>query len=259
MVHNWLNEAAMPRWIAGEVEQSLRRRIESGEWRQTRRLPNERELAVQYGVARNTVRSAIDRIVSDGALIREVGRGTFLSNDRDPDFQSVVRKLSGASPLDVMAVRMIVEPRAAALAAARGSASELEAVAAAHGSATHAIESGAFERWDAEFHQRIFAATRNELLNNVHELLRLIRSQDLWIELKRRSFSVERRLRYCDEHAAILAGLLKRHAEEASSAMLIHLQTVEENLASVPALSPSANTRLYSSARDPPEPAFRRK
>src|SRR5262245_19644974 len=139
----------MPKLIASNLEQSLRRRIASGEWGQTRRLPNERELATEYGVARNTVRAAVARIVRDGVLTREVGRGTFLSDRRDPDFRRVIEGLLGASPLDVMAVRMIVEPRAAGLAAARGSASELEVIAAAHAAASHALESDAFARWDA--------------------------------------------------------------------------------------------------------------
>ena len=69
---------AVPKLVSTDVESSLRHRIESGEWRQSRRLPNERDLAAQYGVARNTVRAAIDRIALDGSLLREVGRGTFL-------------------------------------------------------------------------------------------------------------------------------------------------------------------------------------
>ena len=93
-----------------------------------------------------------------------------------------------------------------------------------------------FERWDAELHQRIFAATRNELLNTLHELLRLIRNQDLWIDIKRRSFSPERRNRYCEEHAAIVAALLRRDVAAANDAMMIHLQTVEANLTTTPSL-----------------------
>jgi DNA-binding FadR family transcriptional regulator len=224
----------MPKLIAIDLERSLRRRIASGEWRQTLRLPNERALAEEYGVARNTIRAAVGRIVRDGVLTREVGRGTFLSDMQDHSFHRVIQGLLGASPLDVMAVRMIVEPRAASLAAARGSASELEVIAAAHAGASQAEKCEDFERWDAEFHQRIFAATRNELLHGFHDLLRLIRSQELWVEIKQRSFSPERRSRYCGEHGAILGALLKRNADEASRAMLIHLQSVERNLTSVP-------------------------
>jgi DNA-binding transcriptional MocR family regulator len=46
----------------GDWPNRLRRRIEAGEWSDTRRLPNERDLAAEYRVARNTLRSAIDKV-----------------------------------------------------------------------------------------------------------------------------------------------------------------------------------------------------
>src|SRR5882762_6911443 len=106
----------MPKNVAAEVAHSLRQRIESGEWSETRRLPNERELAAEYSVARNTVRSAIGKIAADGTVTRHVGRGTFLRHDSRDDFLNIIRKISGVSPIDMMAVRQIFEPRAAALA-----------------------------------------------------------------------------------------------------------------------------------------------
>ncbi len=104
----------MPKNVAAEVAHSLRQRIDSGEWSDTRRLPNERELAAEYSVARNTLRSAIDKVAADGTVLRQVGRGTFLRRDAKDDFLNIIQKLSGVSPIDMMAVRRIIEPRAAA-------------------------------------------------------------------------------------------------------------------------------------------------
>ena len=220
----------MPKLVAAEVEQSLRQRIESGEWSDTRRLPNERELASEYNVARNTVRSAIDKIAADGSVTREVGRGTFLRPDASLDFLNVIQKLTGVSPFDMMAVRQIFEPRAAALAATNASVSEIHEVAIAHAAAVEAVDIETFEHWDAELHQRIFSASRNELLNHLHEILRLIRNQDLWRDIKRRSFSPHRRQVYCNEHKAVVDALMRRDAEAAASAMRAHLDTVSRNL-----------------------------
>src|SRR6202046_394056 len=102
----------MPKLVAAEIEHSLRRRMGSGEWNQTRRLPNERELAAEYKVARNTLRSAIDKVAADGSVTRQVGRGTFLRHD-SRNFLKIIQKLTGVSPIDMMAVRQIFEPRAA--------------------------------------------------------------------------------------------------------------------------------------------------
>lgn len=220
----------MPKYIADDVAQSLRKRIESGEWSNSRRLPNERELAAEYRIARNTVRSAIDRLAGDGTVVRQVGRGTFLRHDNRGDFLNIMQKISGVSPIDMMAVRQILEPRATALAATNASASELRDIAAAHESSLVALEMESFEDWDAELHQRIFAGSRNELLNYLHEILRLTRSQEQWRDIKRRSFSTERRQIYCREHGAIVDALMRRDSEAAATAMRVHLETVSRNL-----------------------------
>jgi DNA-binding FadR family transcriptional regulator len=223
-------DALMPKYVAAEIAHSLRQRIDSGEWSDTRRLPNERDLAAEYSVARNTLRSAIDKVAADGTVLRQVGRGTFLRRDAKDDFLNLIQKLSGVSPIDMMAVRRIIEPRAAALAAANASVSDLEEIAAVHSASIDAREMETFERWDAELHQKIFAATRNDLLNHLHEMLRLIRGQELWLAIKRRSFSPERRNLYCQEHGTVVAALLRRDSEAAAIAMRAHLETVSRNL-----------------------------
>ncbi len=225
----------MPKLVSADVEASLRQRIAGGEWQADNRLPNERDLAAEYGVARNTVRAAIDRIAAEGGLVREVGRGTFLKQAAPPDLRAIIGKLTGVSPIDMMAVRGILEPRAAALAATNASASELDSIAAAHAAASAAEEMEAFEQWDGAFHQRIFTGSRIELLNYLHDILLLIRNQDLWVQIKRRSFSPARRLAYCAEHAAIVQALMQRDAGAAEAAMRAHLDTVARNLFSVSA------------------------
>ncbi len=141
-----------------------------------------------------------------------------------PPAVNIIQKLSGVSPIDMMAVRRIIEPRAAALAATNASAGALKEIAAVHSASVAAYEIEAFERWDAELHQKIFAATRNDLLNHLHEMLRLIRGQELWLAIKRRSFSPERRNAYCQEHGALVAALLRRDAEAAAIAIRAHLE-----------------------------------
>ncbi|WP_084728962.1 GntR family transcriptional regulator [Streptacidiphilus neutrinimicus] len=58
----------------------LRRRIMDGEWQGGVPLPVEGELETQYGVARNTVRLAVDVLVNEGLLVRVQGKGTYLKD-----------------------------------------------------------------------------------------------------------------------------------------------------------------------------------
>ncbi|WP_161789671.1 GntR family transcriptional regulator [Phaeacidiphilus oryzae] len=63
----------------------LRRRIAVGEWRSDEPLPVESELETHYGVARNTVRLAVDMLVNEGLLTRVQGRGTYLKDHQVVD------------------------------------------------------------------------------------------------------------------------------------------------------------------------------
>ncbi|MEJ3653686.1 GntR family transcriptional regulator [Actinomycetes bacterium KLBMP 9759] len=53
------------------------------------RIPAERDLAQRWGVARMTLRKAIDRLVLDGLLERHERRGTFTSRPRVPRHLSI--------------------------------------------------------------------------------------------------------------------------------------------------------------------------
>ena len=45
-------------------------------------IPSERHLCQQFGLSRMTVRQAVDTLVTDGVLVREQGRGTFVAPQR---------------------------------------------------------------------------------------------------------------------------------------------------------------------------------
>jgi DNA-binding FadR family transcriptional regulator len=220
----------MPKLVANEIATTLRQRIDAGEWRANGRMPPERDLALQFGVARNTVRRAVGLLEGDGMVVRQVGRGTFLTDLNPNSIAAVVGRMEGTSPADMMEIRQLLEPAAAAFAATNASVRELEAVAEAHRGACAAAEMPAFEQMDAEFHHRIFACSRNEFLKEIHNLMRILRTQAPWFQMKQRTFSEERRQAYCREHEAVLDALTRRDPEAARSAMLSHLQTVERNL-----------------------------
>ncbi|MCW5942245.1 MAG: GntR family transcriptional regulator [Fimbriimonadaceae bacterium] len=60
-------------------------RIAQSEWRPGDRLPSERQIAEEYGVAYMTVRNAVSRLVQTGQLRRIRGRGTFVVEPDEPD------------------------------------------------------------------------------------------------------------------------------------------------------------------------------
>ena len=66
-----------------QVANSIAARIEAGEI--THKLPAERDLAQEYGVAYQTVRHAMKVLRERGLIITRQGRGTFVARDRGPE------------------------------------------------------------------------------------------------------------------------------------------------------------------------------
>ncbi|GEM_PF-833081 len=67
----------LPRYY--QVYQSLKKRIEDGEFAPDSALPPERQLVVDYGVSRITIVKALDTLENEGLIRREHGRGTFVN------------------------------------------------------------------------------------------------------------------------------------------------------------------------------------
>jgi DNA-binding FadR family transcriptional regulator len=219
----------LPKIVASHIEQSLRQRIAAGEWSASKRLPPERDLATEYGVARNTIRRALEAVASSGILDRHVGRGTFISCTTS-EIDTILSHISEASPVDLIAVRLIIEPKAAAIAARNGRTSDLRAVAEAHFLASEALLTDEFEHWDSLFHQRLLAATRNELLISIHAIIQGTYSLPSLVELKRKSFSEQHLRDYCAHHANMVAALADRNADAAHEEMFKSIKTIEEAL-----------------------------
>src|SRR3954470_5004688 len=61
-----------------QIAMMLRERIRRGEWGPGERLPSIPAIAVDYGVAKQTVQRTIDQLRVEGVLITRPGSGTFV-------------------------------------------------------------------------------------------------------------------------------------------------------------------------------------
>ncbi len=62
-----------------QVETDIRSRIERGDWKPGQQIPTEAQLCDLYGASRITIRQAVSNLANEGLLVREAGRGTFVS------------------------------------------------------------------------------------------------------------------------------------------------------------------------------------
>ncbi|MDO9629858.1 MAG: GntR family transcriptional regulator [Acholeplasmataceae bacterium] len=65
-----------------QIRNSLRQKIENGDWKEGDLIPSEKELALSYGVSRVTIRTAISALVSEQYLTRRAGYGTTVLKNK---------------------------------------------------------------------------------------------------------------------------------------------------------------------------------
>jgi GntR family transcriptional repressor for pyruvate dehydrogenase complex len=216
--------------MMAEIERS----IASGAWAPGTKLPTERELEAQFGLARNTLRKSLKRLEEEGKIVRHVGRGSFVAPIHATvigrDDANLAQRLSGASPAEVMEVRLIVEPEAAELAATRANADDFRRIGECLLECERANAVMAFEHWDGMLHLAIIAAAKNSLLEALCGAINEVRNQPEWAKLKQRSVTPERRQLYQQQHDAIVTALRDRDGVGVKRALRHHLRTVQANL-----------------------------
>ncbi len=206
--------------------------IGSGTWKPGQKLPTERELVERFGLARNTLRKVLDQLEAKGAITRHVGRGTFVAESSASGVSSdqLVSKIHRASPAEVMDIRLMLEPQSGEIASARATASDLNEMERCLHECEIAKSVVAFETWDGRLHQRIVAATRNQLLIDIYDAINSVRRTAQWGKLKERSLTAERRTIYQLQHRRIVAALRQRDGEQARAEIRDHLLSVRESL-----------------------------
>lgn len=63
-----------------QLRDALAERIAGGEWKPGAAIPNESDLAREFGVSAGTMRKALDMMEADRLLTRRQGRGTFVND-----------------------------------------------------------------------------------------------------------------------------------------------------------------------------------
>lgn len=213
---------------------TIDRRIRDGQWPVGYRIPPERELTTEFNLSRNTLRRGLKLLEDEGKIVRYVGRGSFVASapfdDPNPNLSSLVEFAREASPVEIMEVRFMIEPQAAALAAIRASAEDLRQLQShlAAGAAASGLDE--FEYNDGLLHQGIVRAAKNSLLEAIYTAINLARIQPEWRTLKQRSLTIDQRATYHRHHAAIISALVDRNADHARQLATEHLIKAREDL-----------------------------
>lgn len=166
----------------GRVVEWIGTRIVSGEFPDGSRLPNEAELAAHLNVSRGGVREAVKALAAKGLLEPRPRLGTRVLPRHDWNLmdREVIdwhgRTSNPAFLVDLLELRLMVEPDAARLSAERANDEQLAALAVAYeGMAEHApglpAAEDAFVAADLAFHMTLLEASGNQLVAQLGRLL----------------------------------------------------------------------------------------
>lgn len=214
--------------ITRGIAEHLRSLIHLGHVGPGERLPAERELAEEFGVARVSLREAIKILAQEGYV--EVRRGakggTFVTELRRPaeDWRARMREQSGTID-DIIDFRIGLECQAARLAAQRRTRTDLNVLRAAVTNLDRVAGRASFRLTDSQFHGGLARAARSVRLENAIQSARgeLFNPHDL-LTFKE---PVEETLR---DHQAIYEAVRDRDPDTAAAVMAEHIERTRKQL-----------------------------
>ncbi|MGQ8634423.1 FadR/GntR family transcriptional regulator [Agrobacterium sp. DKPNP3] len=209
----------------------LRDYIRSNDFAKDGRLPTERAFAESFDVGRRAVRRALEVLEAEGLIWRRQGAGTFIGEKPDDWSAQVTELVAGTDFMEIMEVRLRIEPQLAQLAAMRAKPAEIERMRALVEKTGQSTDADAKELWDGSLHRQIAQSAGNKLFLSIFDVVNRIRQDDAWQsirELARRSGSNGRAS--FEQHMAIVEAIADRDPARAGEAMRQHLLMHQERL-----------------------------
>jgi GntR family transcriptional regulator, transcriptional repressor for pyruvate dehydrogenase complex len=210
--------------LSGEVADRLSEAIRSGELPPGARLPAERELGVQFGVGRTSIREALRMLQATGMVTVRPGDGVFVATCSSPHEPPFARweSLYHYRVEELFEARLAIEPLAAARAASRATEDDLRALAATLVEFERGVDEddlAAMMLADGNFHEAVTRASRNRMFQAMLGI-----ANHLLIESKRAGLGAPGRpRRVLAKHRAIFDAIAAGDAHLAESAMRDHL------------------------------------
>ncbi|MFC0170843.1 FadR/GntR family transcriptional regulator [Pseudoduganella danionis] len=219
--------------LVEDVQRQLEQALLDGRYVANSRLPSERVLAEQFGVSRNTVREATQRLVARGLLRSRPGAGVYVSDQLRTGAASPWGHLVADHPAvlaDVLEFRRVLEGATAYYAAQRGTAEEHQRIRdlLAELELARAEERAADEAAaDAQMHEAIALASHNSMFLHLHaSVLGILREHITLNGTNLRALAPDVSGQLLQQHRAICQAICARRPEASRTAMQAHIDYV---------------------------------
>ena len=212
-----------PKRLYRQIAEQLRALIEAGEFSIGQRLPAERDLAVQLGVSRPSVREALIAMEVEGWVEVRSGSGVYVLRNTPPIHASRAT-YDEWGPLELIMARGLIEGEAAAMAAQQASKEQVARMADALAQMKVALKEGKDPlAGDEQFHQAISQACGNEVLRDTISRYWQARRSPLYLRLAEYFERPASWRAVLTEHSAVLKAIKNRNSSAAREAMQGHM------------------------------------
>ena len=198
------------------------------------RVPPERALSEQLGVGRRVLRRALGALEQEGVLTRRQGKGTFVigsNGGAEPQAANDIGSLAqSANPVELVELRLILEPimaRLAALHASQQNVQQLRGLARRTREATTHVD---YQEADKAFHRRIAELSHNVLFLTLHDTLSSALRHESMARFGENGHCFNRQSTHVGFHDAIVDAIAARDSARAEQLMQDHLTDVHQKL-----------------------------
>jgi GntR family transcriptional repressor for pyruvate dehydrogenase complex len=217
--------------LSEEIRDSLVNLIDDGSLGPGQRLPSERELCQSFGVARTSVREALQGLICLGRAERRGNR--VLVTDGPSNGEGFPNPLQ-VRIRELFEVRRLIEVSIVEVVACRASASQRSELVRMAAIFSQEMALAEFRACDRAFHEAVAQACGNELLRDLYDkvLDSLFRSEDFESLSRHPDAGPTRELvkLSCLDHRRISDAIMKGDIPAASAAVVSHLNLVETRL-----------------------------
>ncbi len=211
--------------------------IEEGRLKESDKLPNETDLAKEFGVSRSVVREAMSGLVTMGVVERIPGNGTYVRG-AEKTFESHVsgtaifwehleemEKVSGSS--DAYIARLIIEPVIWEYAAGRMEIKNLKQLKTIYKQMEKAIAEDDLEHYremDIDFHLELVRSSGNNVLFEIFKSVVALTGINRWDKEKIWSDSSHSVRKSLEDHRELLKLIEKGSSKEVRDKLESHLK-----------------------------------
>lgn len=216
--------------VSEQIFEQLKEKITSGELPSGEKLPSENELCRLYGVSRTTIRQALANLSSLGLIETRFGEGSFVKEaDLGDVMTSLIKpaRLSRASILEIIELRLLIEPPVAKLACEKAEEADMEQLRTLYQKMQDSRnELSAFTQYDRDFHLTIARISHNTHIIRLLDIISDVLDKAFEdIVAKRGS---EAGLKY---HAMLLDAFERQDKDAAQAIMQEHMDDLRSDYA----------------------------